>query len=705
MPLSLQSEYRSSGLGVVENFFAQVLPASTSYKRAVGFFASSVFNVAREAWSTFFQNGGVMWLVCSEQFSAGDLAALQEGVADRPRWRRRQLADLLSLDQDTRCRSILAWLVANDRLIIKIAFLKHARPNSMYHEKVGIFEDTDNAAVAISGSANETENAWRHNFERVDTFVSWGGMEESTRCSSIRSAFDSLWNNTTPGVEVKSLVDCLLGGLLTDSGMEEAKVALQGVGDSAAPGRSIVPPPEVLVPPPEISLFQHQKLALKAWGEAGGRGLLEMATGAGKTITALHLASRLYEAAGPGMLILIVAPFIHLADQWIEVARRYGLRPIRCAESMAGWHSELGAAIDALNAGRRGILSVATTAATLTNPAFGAQISRSRRAFLLIGDEAHNYGSPEIHKALPRNAQYRVGLSATPTRWMDAEGTARLESYFGPVVFQYGLRDAIRDKVLTPYRYYPDLVPFSDDEFENYIELSNLIKRYCRREQDDVLGVSEAAKTLLIKRARLIASARGKVPRLYAMLEKRRGDDHILVYCGDGSMEGPNGDELIRQVDAVTSMLGNELGMRCASYTARTSATRRKELIEEFDSGFIQVLVAIRCLDEGVDIPSTRTAFILASSTNPRQFVQRRGRVLRRHSFKSRAEIHDFFVTPPADAMVKGASGYEDARSLVRSQVHRAAEFASLAENGPIARGILVDLMSPLHLLDIWERS
>jgi superfamily II DNA or RNA helicase len=704
MTLSLQSEYRSSGSGSVADFFCRVLPAAITYKRAVGFFNSSVFSVESKAWTAFFASKGVMQLVCSERFSPADLSALEDALINRPRWKRREWTEISSTRGAKTTQDFLAWLIANDLLVIKIAFVVPGNAHSMYHEKIGLFEDAKKSALAISGSANESANAWVNNFERVDVFTSWRGPDEDDRCQRVKRDFERLWQDATPGVKVRPLVECVLSGLLKPSG-DDTLSSTAAVGDKRgidSLARARAAPAELIVPPAEIHLFDHQRKAIKSWGASNGRGLLEMATGSGKTITALHLASRLYELTGPGLCIVVVAPFIHLMDQWIKVAGLYGLRPIRCAEGIAIWQGPLAAAIDSLNSKQRSLLSVAVTAATLNSPAFTAQITRVRTAFLFIGDEAHSYGAASAAVSLPANAQYRLGLSATPTRWMDPEGTQRLADYFGPVVFQYGLREAIRDQVLTPYRYYPDLVPLSDEEFEEYVELSTLIKRYCRGEPDEE-SVSDAAKSLLIKRARLVASARGKLPRLRQMLSARREDDHILVYCGDGSTEGPQGDELVRQVDAVIGMLGNELGMRCASYTARTPAARRQELLEEFDSGFIQVLVAIRCLDEGVDIPSTRTAFILASSTNPRQFVQRRGRVLRRHSSKSRAEIYDFFAVPPPEEMVKGAPGYESARTLVRSQVQRAAEFASLAENGPIARGILVDLMSKLHLLDVWD--
>lgn len=706
MNMSLRADYRSAGVGLARDFLAHVLPSATQYKRAVGFFNSSVFGVANEAWEKFFVSGGVVQLICSECFSDSDLGALTSAVVDRPRWRRRRIADFLPARAGIRSADLLAWLVANDRLQIKVAFLDPPSGHSLYHEKIGIFEDAGQAMVAISGSANESANAWRGNFERLDVFTSWGEPDARERCESIRRAFTSLWGDNTDGTRVVALAECVLAGSLRPVEFEAAATSPQLPVDrtpSDLTRKLETRPIEVFVPPNEVVLFEHQRRAISEWGRADGRGVLEMATGSGKTMTALHAASMLYDGIGPGMAIVIVAPFIHLIDQWIEVARRYGLRPIRCAQSLESWQAQLGAGIDSLNAQSRNVLSIATTAATMGSIAFKAQIARIRRPLLFIGDEAHNYGAATAAAALPENAQFRLGLSATPSRWMDAEGTRRIHKYFGSVVYQYGLADAIRDKILTPYRYYPQFVPFTDSEFDEYFELSNLIKRYIGAGDPDGQELSDAAKALLIKRARLVASASGKLNLLRNLLELRRRDHHMLVYCGDGSVEGRGDEGMIRQVEAVTKMLWGDLGIRCASYTSLTPPSRRKELIQEFDEGDLQALVAIRCLDEGVDIPSTKTAYILASSTNPRQFVQRRGRVLRRHPSKSRAEIYDFFVTPPAYDMVKESPGYNAARSLVRSQVQRAAEFASLAENGPIARSALIEIMAPLHLLDIWS--
>jgi superfamily II DNA or RNA helicase len=399
----------------------------------------------------------------------------------------------------------------------------------------------------------------------------------------------------------------------------------------------------------------------------------------------------------PGFVILIVAPLIHLVDQWIEVAAAFGLRPIRCAQGWDHWFDELGVAIQAVNSGHRPLLSLVTTASTLASDPFQRLLETVRRPLLLIGDEVHTYGAEGTYRTLPQVDCYRVGLSATPERWRDPAGTDRLERYFGPIVYRYTLRDALKDEVLTPYRYFPHLLALDSDELETFMELSRQIARLLGNDEDG--APNEFAKLLLIKRARLVGTARAKLPSLRKLLETRTHESHILVYCGDGTVEGPDGDEMVRQVEEAVRMIGADLGMTCASYTATTPAAARQSHLKDFAAGDLQVLVAIRCLDEGVDVPATRSAFILASSTNPRQFVQRRGRVLRKFPGKSRADLHDFFVVPEPSEFPKGSTEFRMMRNLVRGQLARSQEFTDLAVNGPEAAALLRPFRDHFELL------
>jgi DNA phosphorothioation system restriction enzyme len=691
--LQLSDEYRSSGTRLAVDFFARLLPVAATYDRAVAYFSSSVFFTAAEEFGQFFDGGGMMRLVCSPFLEARDISAIADGIFDRPRVLKdqRRYSELL---QAGACGQLVSSLVARGLLRIRVATGTPDK-DRLFHEKIGLFRDQEGNILAFSGSANESRSAWLENFERVDLFRSWRPDPERSKVNRLELQFRELWSNDTPSLLVRDVAVALKEGVL------KARSDRSDGAISVEPVAKVAWQPEILAPATDVRLFDHQKSAIDAWAAAGGRGVLEMATGSGKTITALTLASRLYDGLGPGLGILIIAPYIHLVDQWCEVASGFGLDPIRCAESVLTWRDELQIGVHALNTGSRYILSVATTPNTLMSPLFQATIQRIRKPFLVIGDEVHTLGTGGTSNALPRGATYRLGLSATPERWRDEVGTERVREYFGPTVFHYGLAKAIEDGILTPYRYYPVPVELREDEIEEYMALTRMLTRYVDSDEDG--PVSDAAKMLLIRRARLIASAAEKLPRLADDLQSRRSDTHILVYCGDGQVEGPEPMSTVRQVDEAVRMIGRDLGMTCAKYAAETSPERRKEVLRHFANGDIQVLVAIRCLDEGVDVPATKVAFILASSTNPKQFIQRRGRLLRRSPGKRRAEIYDYFASPSLADVPQESPEYPVARGLLANQMKRAQEFASLAENAPVARLALRDLVNHFNLIDQWS--
>ena len=696
---------RSDSHHFTTDLWGPALRRATRYRRAAGFFSSSVLSVLAEPFETFFLAGGEMTLVTCPVLRADDLAALAKGyylreVADLP-------PDVGGVFEALARRRIgthdvLRFLVHAGRLRMFLA-----RPtvgnDALYHEKFAIFEDGRHT-LAVSGSVNESRQALVRNFERLEAWRSWQSSDEARTVRRLASQFDRLVADRTEGLTVVPLLVALREGWLTS---RETTPSEAGEGDSpsnmATGSFATAREPETLVPS-NRALYGHQQRALTEWAASGGRGLLAMATGSGKTVTALSVAARLFDGLGARPLaIVIVAPYIHLVDQWCAVAREFGLDPIRCAEGHRYWASELSAAISALNAGRRRVLSVAVTSATLQSPTFRDAIARIRMPLLVIGDEAHNFGSPGVARSLPRNAMFRLGLSATPKDWKGSGTASAVEEYFGPIVFEYGLEEAIREGVLTPYMYHPILVELTDDEAETYEELTERLARYgvSGAEEGDL---PQAAKFVLMRRARLLGAARLKLPMLRELMTPMRRSTHVLVYCGDGRVEGEDDEAAVRQVDAVIGMLEADLGMRCARYTSETSPEQRSVALRAFDEGLVQVLVAIRCLDEGVDVPSTRIAVILASGTNPRQFVQRRGRVLRRSpkTGKEYAVIHDFFVVPPG---IGDRSGTEQSRAMRRMfgrQIKRVLEFSSLALNGPVARQPLMELSKRLGMLEAW---
>ncbi|MDB9372590.1 DNA phosphorothioation system restriction enzyme [Nodularia sphaerocarpa] len=461
------------------------------------------------------------------------------------------------------------------------------------------------------------------------------------------------------------------------------------------------PLPGCPILPVSLQLRQYQQQAITSWFANNGRGTLKMATGSGKTITALAIACELYQQINLQVL-LVVCPYRHLVTQWARECQKFNLQPILAFENLRTWQSQLSTQLYHLRSGSQNFVTVITTNSTLISDGFQSEIKYFPPKSLIIGDEAHNLGAPKLEESLPRRVGLRLALSATPERYFDDYGTQSLFDYFGSVLQpEFTLRDAIAQGALVHYLYYPVLVELTEAESIAYLKLTKKIGRsllYREREnrQEGNLEDNEDLKPLLMQRARLIGTAENKLTALQELMTTRRESTHTLFYCSDGSPETGQRSSL-RQLKAVAKILGVDLGYRVSTYTAQTSLKERETLRCQFESGELQGLVAIRCLDEGVDIPAIQTAVILSSSGNPRQFIQRRGRVLRPHIGKERATIFDMIVLPPD----LDRETIEIERNLLKKELRRFVEFADLADNAGEARMKLLDLQKRYGLLDI----
>ena len=356
-----------------------------------------------------------------------------------------------------------------------------------------------------------------------------------------------------------------------------------------------------------------------------------------------------------------------------------------------------------MGVGMSSVIAAVTTNATYMSEAFQARL-RPRVAsgsvhHLLIADEVHNLGAQRIKDVLLDGITMRLGLSATPERHHDPIGTSVVLNYFGGIVFEYSLTQAITDGRLCNYRYHPIPVELTDEETEIYEEITaKLAKLFPGRDVDD--DIEKAAMSLLIKRARLLGGAVNKLSALdqiiAAMPEK---PTRAIFYCGDGRTTDAITDEEVRQIQAVSRLLGEKYGLRVRNFTFRETAQEREEILRDLSSGFLDGVVAIRCLDEGIDLPELRMGFLLASSTNPRQFIQRRGRLLRNAPGKNRAIIYDFFVSPPDLGGKLDDSGFNMERSFFQKELSRIVEFCRMAENGPEALHHLHALRLKYNLL------
>lgn len=450
--------------------------------------------------------------------------------------------------------------------------------------------------------------------------------------------------------------------------------------------------------PSDITLFDYQKEAISEWEKQDYKGIFDMATGTGKTLTGLGAISKLSEFLNDKLAVFIVCPYQHLVEQWVEDIEKFGMKPIigYSSSEQKNWKVLLKYAVEDFNLKikNRTFFCFISTNATFSSEFVQNQISKLHRNAVLVVDEAHNFGAEYLRKLLSNKFSYRLALSATLDRHGDKKGTQALYDYFGKKCIEYNLERAIKEKKLTRYKYYPIIVSLTDDEFAYYEQYSREISKCVIKGKNGKLKLNEKGKRIALQRARLVAGASNKIGALKEQITPYINDNHILVYCGatkifdeDSEIDDTNNDEISegkRQIEVVTDLLGNLLGMKVAQFTSKENMQERAIIKKEFSEGKnLQALVAIKCLDEGVNIPAIKTTFILASTTNPKEYIQRRGRVLRKSEGKDFAEIYDFITIPRSidEVIYETSEEKKKGRALVVNELVRAIEFARLSMN------------------------
>ena len=700
--IEIKEEYRSLQDDIVGEFYTPLLRCAKKYQRAVGFFSSSALIEISDGLAGLVKNGGTIELVASPKLSEDDVDAIEKGIKLRDEVVRERIIEAITAPQgsyEEKRLNYLINLIAAGILEIKIAVLEDDNHIGMYHEKVGLMYDEEGNIIAFSGSMNESVTAFMHNCESIDVFKSWEGGSDARRVLNKQMSFKAIWENYEPKMIVMDFPDAARDRLfeyrksqsIDDDDIQSERQARNKnkvepvVEDTKSDGPAV---------PKWVRIREYQDNAINAWEAHGFVGIFDMATGTGKTYTGLAAVARLFSKRKAPLAVLIVCPYQHLVDQWVEDINAFGMKTVIChsASSQKKWKSKLKDACLSLELGVTEYMCAIFTNATFSTSFVQDTIKHVKAQAVLVVDEAHNFGAENASKYLDDMIPYRLALSATLERHGDDVGTKKLFDYFGEKCIEYTLKEAIDNDMLVRYYYHPIVVSFKDDELESYLEISKQISKAMMSCKDK--EPSEYAKMLMIKRARLVASAREKIEQLVVEMRRHMSENHILVYCGATTMrdidydEDKPPEEEKKQVDVVTDRLGNDLHMKVAKFTSEENAELRDKLKREFDEGeSLQALIAIRCLDEGVNIPSIDKAFILASSTNPKEYIQRRGRVLRKYKGKTHSDIYDFVVSPlPLD----NVNGYDDetirlSQSLVKREIVRMRDFANLAENTSVA--------------------
>ena len=701
----IKTEYRSLIDNVVQKFYIPLLKEAVSYKRAVGFFSSSSLIEISKGIAELASQGGKIQIVASPYLSDDDIEAIRKGYADRDEIIKAALLGQLS-DEHTDYYSmerlnLLANLIADDVLDIRIAYTEDSKGIGMYHEKMGIIEDAAGNKVAFSGSMNESYTAMSLNYETIDVFRSWYNADEAERVKGKENAFYSIWSDCEPSIRVLEFPE------ITQALIEKyrKKAPNFSIDREQFPPRKEGARSEAELPtisgiigariPKNISLHDYQKEAISVWVGENYRGIFDMATGTGKTFTGLGAISKISEDLNDELAVIIVCPYQHLVEQWVDDIVKFNIQPIigYSSSSQKDWKKRLSKAVrDQKLRREKSFFCFVCTNATFTNSFVQEQIAKIKSSVLLVVDEAHNFGAKSYAKLLDERFTYRLALSATLERHRDEEGTAALYSFFGKKCIEYTLERAIAEEKLTPYKYYPVLVYLNDEELETYEQLSYEISKHVIKGRGGKVKLDSYGEILAIKRSRIVAAAALKLVKLKEVIAPYKDDHFLLVYCGATNVLPPNADKSVvdegdmKQIEAVTRILGNEFDMKVSKFTAEENIDERNAIKQHFKDGDdLQAIVAIKCLDEGVNIPGIRTAFILASTTNPKEYIQRRGRVLRKSSEtgKEFAEIYDFVTLPRPLNEVSGLTEEQMKRdlSLVKNELARVLEFGRLSMN------------------------
>lgn len=720
----VKSEYRSLIDNVVQDFYIPLLRESVSYKRAVGFFSSSSLVEISKGIAEMASEGGKIQIVASPYLSDEDIEAIKKGYDDRNQIIEKALlaqiaeepTDYYSMER----LNLLASLIADGVMDIQIAYTEDQRGIGMYHEKMGIIEDAVGDKIAFSGSNNESATAMSINYETMDVFRSWGDPSEIERVRLKENAFYSIWHDTEPNIKVlefPNITDALIEKYRRRSPNfnidkdQFARRILTYATKLSEMSREIEGPIGARVPA-DIELREYQKEAIASWVGENYRGIFDMATGTGKTLTGLGAISKLSEDLDDVLAVIIVCPYQHLVEQWVEDIVRFNIKPIigYSSSPQKDWKKRLARAVrDQKLRREKSFFCFVCTNATFTNSTVQEEISKIQSSVLLVVDEAHNFGARSLSRLLDERFTYRLALSATLDRHRDDEGTAALYDFFGKKCIEYSLERAIDQDKLTKYKYYPIPVYLTDEELEKYEQKSYEMSKCLIKGKDGKYKLNKRGEILAMERARIVAGASQKLEALREYIAPYADDNNILVYCGatnviDEKADSSNtDDEDIRQIEAVTKILGNEFHMEVAKFTSEENMETRATIKEQFQKGDrLQAIVAIKCLDEGVNIPGIRTAFILASTTNPKEYIQRRGRVLRKADNKPFAEIYDFVTLPRELDSVSGLTTEQAQRdlSLVKNELARIKEFGRLSMNSMEANDLIWDIQEAYHITE-----
>lgn len=689
-------EYASDGDHLPIEFYLDVLPASKEVYLKLGYFSSSAIQTLSYGFAQFIHNGGRIKIISNHYMYSQDKELLQKDISLEDASKKEYLLSDLGWISEELNRSqkhffnCLKLLVSLDRLELVPVIQK---PKMMMHYKQGVFIDSEGNSLSINGSCNFTASGLLENAEAISISRSWGGKIEEKRVVKLKNNILKILDRSSDEHEYLKSTDILdafsalgedrsIESLLDDesylisSNLGQGSKRLLDKYEKAIKNQIKAIREEPKFPYPEPRVYQEE--AYKEWLKSDKKGIFAMATGTGKTLTALNCLLHEFKENQVYQAVVLV-PSKDLLEQWYEEVNEFNFKRIIRASSEYNWSQEIDHLNTQLAFDRNVSFIIIAIYDTFSTLKFQKKTNNIPDSTLLIADEAHNIGAPEVKKLLPKlKYSKRIALSATPNRRFDPEGNELIEEFFNskePYTYSFSMERAIKERILCSYTYHPHIVYLSREEMEKYVEISRKISRLFDHATDSFRNLM-AAQKLMLQRTQIIHKAQGKFEvfqNIIDSLVNERGNlGYTFIYVpeGYGSLENNFLDQYLGFVEEKYP------SVRAHHYTSKTD--HRSEVMTAFEKGNIDCLFSMKCLDEGVDVPRTEVAVFCSSTGNPRQFIQRRGRVLRQHPEKDYAAIHDVIVLP---IPVGEQDSFKSERKLIRDELIRVIYFSSLSRN------------------------
>lgn len=699
--INFKSLYSSGESDSPISFFTDALSNSTTFDLGLGFFSSASFNVLSIGFAKFISNGGRMRLYINQYLSEEDyeiFTSQPDIVEDKVIESFASMLKVLT-KRDKQFFNCLSYLIYTHRIEVKIVI-----PNSggIAHQKFGIFTDESNNKVSFIGSLNLTASALlSKNIESISCNTSWKGAEETIH--DYQQLFDKYFSGDKDGITVipanKLTKEIIKAFPSTEEKtlLDNEKELIDELKCQKTKGSNLTVEIDKNEPhfPYSTGAFDYQKEAYKNWENNGFTGIFAMATGTGKTITSLNCALEEYNKTGKYKLLILV-PSNDLVSQWTIEVQKFNYQNIFIVNGRTDWRKELTELKNDIGWGIERNFVVISTYASFVDPSFQGLIKKlNDENMILIADEAHNVGSPLVRLAfdvLP--IMKRIALSATPKRVYDEEGTAAIEEFFHdkePYCYSFSMERAINEKRLMHYLYFPKVAYLNESEMKRYVSYTKQLLVHFDSETkkfDD----SQEVQDLLMKRKRVIHKAKDKYRVFMNIVDElvaKNKAKYCFVYTPEGvDYSSGSGEQILTKMKDMVYDSYPEI--RTNTFLGWDGEKRDK--LKAFAEGDIDMLFAMKCLDEGVDVPRAEVGIFASSTGNPRQFIQRRGRLLRLHPDKTFAYIYDIIVVPDY-SLYADNSIYEMERSQVKQEIMRVAYFASLSDNYYDTTTVLQDLL------------